>query len=156
MKKLIFVFTLFAGLFVTAATASAGIPVVYSYGPETEVVAQLPDSVMVDGEHVNLGVMYDRFSIFWIPMWNYGETKYVLLNNKKDTYWDLSAENMAFIRAEFNVAVPEEPRIGFWNRTGGKLIWGIIILAAVYGFRSNRKDDSEAETAEKTPPAQEA
>ena len=68
--------------------------------------------MVIDNAHVNLGVMYEQFSIFWIPMWNYGETKFVLVNDKKDTYYDLSAEEIQTLKTDFIPAdsfVPHSP-----------------------------------------------
>jgi len=151
MKKIIFALALFVGLFLSTTTVSA-IPVLYSSGKKVEMVKEIPNLV-VDDERFNLGVMYDQFSIFWIPMWNYGETKYVLFSEDKNsyTYLDLDAEDLAIIKEEFNVDFPDKPTIGFWNRIGGKLIWGLVILAAVAGWWWTRNDDDE----EKEMPAQE-
>jgi hypothetical protein len=146
MKKVILAFTLFAALFLTASTVSAKGIIVYSNGEKMEEIAKLPDDAVVDnGEHVNLCVMYEQFSIFWIPMWNYGETKYVLLNDKKDTYYDLSEEGIEMLKTDFNIDVPEKPTIGFWNKIGGKLIWIAVIVVIIYSWMRSRKDNDEAE-----------
>jgi len=142
MKKAFLTLALFGALFLTANTASAGgVPIIlYSSGEKIEVVKQLPDDALIDGQHVNLGVMYDQFSIFWIPMWNYGEKKFVLVNNKKDTYYEFTEEDVEILKNEFNVIVPEKPTIGFWNRIGGKLVWGAIILIVIFVWLATRKD----------------
>jgi len=92
MKKVVLTLSLVGALFFAANTASARGIIFYSNGEKVEAVKQLPDSAIINDEHVNLGVMYKQFSIFWIPMWNYGETKFVLINDKKDTYYDLTSE----------------------------------------------------------------
>jgi hypothetical protein len=134
-------------LFFTANTAHAKF-IIYSNGEKIEVVKKLPDNVIINDEHVNLGVMYEQFSIFWIPMWNYGEKKFVLINNKKNTYYDLDEEDIEVLKTEFNVKVPAKPTIGFWNKIGGKIIWICVILAAFCGWWFTRKDDEEAEIPE--------
>ncbi len=139
MKKVILVFALFGALFFTTNTASAKGIIVYSNGEKIEVIQELPDSIIIDNNHVNLGVMYEQFSIFWIPMWNYGETKFVLINDKEDTYYDLSAEDIEMLKTEFNIDVPESPSIGFWNKTGGKIIWIVLLLVVLWGFKPSRK-----------------
>ncbi|MCL1943804.1 MAG: hypothetical protein FWF54_09700 [Candidatus Azobacteroides sp.] len=145
MKKMILTFALFGALFFTANSVSARGIIVYSNGEKIEVVKNLPDSVIIDGKHVNLGVMYKQFSVFWIPMWNYGETKSVLVNDKEDIYYDLTAEDVEMLKIGFNIDVPQEPVIGFWNKIGGKIVWGVVILAVICGCLITRKDDKEAE-----------
>jgi hypothetical protein len=139
MKKTILTLALFSALFLTANTAKGVI--FYSNGEKVEVVKTLPEDVIIEDAHFNLGVMYEQFAIFWIPMWNYGETKYVLINDKKDTYYDLSEEDVEDLCTEFNIDVPKKPTIGFWNKIGGKLIWCVVIVAAIYGWWISRKDN---------------
>ncbi|MDR0829778.1 MAG: hypothetical protein LBN95_06670 [Prevotellaceae bacterium] len=152
MRKVIFTMTLLGGLFFAANSVSARGIIFYSNGVKIEVAQELPAELTVgEGEHVNLGVMYEQFSIFWVPMWNYGETKYVLINDAKDTYYDLDAEDFETLKTDFNVTVPETPSIGFWNKIGGKIIWCALILAAVFGWWTSRKDDDEAEIPNQEP-----
>ena len=158
MKKVILTLSLIGAMFFAANTVSARGIIIYSTGEKIETVKQLPDSAIINDEHVNLGVMYKQFSIFWIPMWNYGETKYVFLNDKKNTYYDLEAEDIQSLKTVFNVEVPQAPTIGFWNKTGGKIIWGIVILVVVFGWLSPRKDENkgketETETETEIPPS---
>ena len=89
MKKVLLALTFFGALFLTTTTASAGGVIIYSNGEKVEVVSKLPAEAVIDNSHVNLGVMYEQFAIFWIPVWNYGDVKYVLINDKGDTYYDL-------------------------------------------------------------------
>ena len=141
MKKIILTFSLFLALFFTATTISAKGVIIYSNGEKIEVVKKLPDDATINDEHVNLGIMYKQFSILWIPMWNYGETKYVFINDKKNTYYDFGAEDKELLKTNFDVDVPEAPTIGFWNKIGGKIIWGILLLVIIYGIWTSRKDD---------------
>jgi hypothetical protein len=145
MKKVIFTFIVFAALFLTANSVSAKGIIFYSTGEKIELLETLPPEATIDDVHINLGLMYDQFSIFWIPVWNYGETKYVLVNDEEDTYWDLDTETIELLKTDFKVEIPEEPVIGFWNKIGGKIIWGIVILVALAGWFFTRKDDKEAE-----------
>jgi hypothetical protein len=146
MKKVIFTLTLFGGLFFATNTISARGIIFYSNGEKIEISQKLPEDAILDnGEHVNLAVMYEQFSIFWVPVWNYGETKYVLVNDKETTYYDLTEEDVETLQTDFNIIVPEKPSIGFWNKVGGKLIWGAVILVAICVWWFTRKDDEEAE-----------
>ncbi|MCL1937521.1 MAG: hypothetical protein FWF52_03880 [Candidatus Azobacteroides sp.] len=145
MKTVIVTLALFCALFCSVNTASARGIIVYSNGEKIEVVKNLPDDALVNNEHVNLGVMYKQFSIFWIPMWNYGKTKFVLIDDAKKTYYDLTSEEVEMLKNDFNVDIPSVPTIGFWNKIGGKIIWGAVILAVIITAWTSRKDDKEAE-----------
>ena len=140
MKKIFIALALFCALFFTTNKASAVI--IYSTGEKIEIVKELPDSAIIDNHHVNLGVMYDQFSIFWIPLWNYGETKFVLVNDKKNYYYDLDEEDIQMIRDEFGVKIPNKPKIGFWNKIGGKLVL-ITLIAGIILFRGGNSEDEE-------------
>jgi hypothetical protein len=141
MKKVILTCAILGALVFTARPVSAKGIIFYSNGEKIELFKELPSEAVINGTHVNLGVKYEQFSIFWVPMWNYGETKYVLINDKEDSYWELDTETVEKLRTDFNVDVPQNPTIGFWNRIGGKIIWGIVIFAAIAGWLSSRKDD---------------
>ena len=145
MKKVILTLVLFGAFFCMANIASAGIPIFYSNGEKVDITKTLPQEAVVNNnEHVNLGTMYKQFSIFGIPVWNYGETKYVLINDKKDKYCDLSAEIREMLKTNFTIELPEKPTIGFWNKIGGKIVLGVI-LAAIFIFFVTRKGRKEAE-----------
>lgn len=121
------------------STSSAKGLILYGNDPVVTKVLDLPMNddytvVAQDGQsyHANLGVMYDEFSLFWIPIWNYGEKKYVLFTDTKVgeydyTYADLSAEDVAYLQSQFG-GIPTEPELPFWNAIGGKLILLLVIL----------------------------
>lgn len=141
MKKLILTSLLFGAILFSATDVSARGVIIYSNGEKIEVVKEVPaDIQLIEEEHVNVGVMYEQFSIFWVPMWNYGETVYVLVNDAGDTYWDLSAEEVQYLNEEHAMELPETPVIGFWNKIGGKIIWAAVILFALWGWWHSRKD----------------
>jgi hypothetical protein len=151
MKKLILALALAGALSLAATNASARGFIIYSNGEKLEITQKFPeteDFTFDDGEHMNLGVMYNQFSIFWIPMWNYGETKWVFVNDKRDSYSDeLTAEDIETLRTEYGFDIPDEPKIGFWNRVGGKIVWGIIIaliLCAWWWTREKKKPETAA------------
>ena len=148
MRKIIFTITLFGALFYTANTAYAGGVIIYSNGQKIEVANKLPEEAVIGNEHVNLGVMYDQFSIFWIPIWNYGETKYVLINDKEDKYYDLTSEEIELLKESFDIKISEKPSISFWNKIGGKLIWIVLISAGAIFYLRKRKGNEDAEASE--------
>lgn len=146
MRLLILTLILFGSLFLTTNSVSAKGVIIYGNGEKIDVVHYLPEDITVNnGEHVNLGVMYKQFSLFWIPVWNYGETQYVLINDNEDTYYDIDAEEIDILKSGYDIPISEKPTIDFWNRIGGKLIWGAVILLVIYFGWQGRNDDKEAE-----------
>jgi len=145
MKKSLLALTLFGAMLFTTKTAfAADIPIIYSSGQKIEMVSKLSEEAILNDEHVNLAVMYDQFAIFWIPVWNYGEVKYVLVNDKKDTYYDLEdlEIDIEMLKEEFDLNVPNTPSISFWNKIGGKIVWAALIGVIVFGagmFRKKKK-----------------
>jgi hypothetical protein len=155
MKKVIFTLTLLGGLFFAASAVSARGVIIYSNGEKVEVTKTLPDSISIDDKHVNLGVMYEQFSIFWVPMWNYGETKYVFLNEEENLYYDAEEEYLRYLRDELKINVPQEPSIGFWNKIGGKMIWAVVLALIIYGSLPSRKREKKDDGEEAETPQQE-
>lgn len=143
LKVLFFCLLLFCGV----STSSAKGVIVYGNDPVVTKVLDLPinDAFTIVAEngqsyHANLGVMYDEFSLFWVPIWNYGEMKYVLFTDTKIgeydyTYVDLSAEDVAFLQSQFG-GIPTEPELPFWNAIGGKLV--LLLLILVIGVFFNK------------------
>ncbi len=143
MKKNLSVLMLLAGMLLLPDLASAkGIPIVYSNGQKITVAQSLPDSVQINGEHVNFAVSFNQFAIFWIPMWNYGETKPVLLTDSKTTYYDIEEEDATYLE-QFGIDAGKTPKIPFWDRIGGKLIWGPLVLLILWGILPSRKKKEE-------------
>jgi hypothetical protein len=151
MKTTTLFLTVLAGLMLAsnAASAKGGIPIVYSNGPTFETMHQLPDSVTVDAKHVNFGVAYEQFAIFWIPIWNYGTTEYILVTDSGDEAYTLDEDDLEYISETYGIDTTAPPAISFWNKTGGKAIWGAVIALIVWGvLPSKKKDDDENAVAE--------
>lgn len=102
--------------------------IVYGLGETVSKTQDLPEECTLGDEHVNLGVMYEQFSLFWMPIWNYGDVQYVLLNDKEDTYWDLDEEMIETLKSDFGAEMDETPSIPFWTKVGGKPIIILLIL----------------------------
>lgn len=140
-KKLILVFFFF--LCVAKLSAKATIPIIYSNGEEIEKILDLPlrDEFYFqayDGKsyHVNLGVLHKQFSIFGIPLFNYGTKRYVLYTDKKIgkydyIYDDLTQSDIAYLQREFG-GIPSTPELPFWDAWGGKLL--VLLLVGGYFF----------------------
>lgn len=132
-----------------ALKANAGIAVVYGDGDKISLVKELPKSeefIIQDADdecyHANLGVKYEQFSLFYIPIWNYGDYTYVLYAEDKKgeyLYASLSEEDIALLQSVFG-GIPDIPKLPFWDSVGGKLlILGIIIFFCFLGYRANKE-----------------
>ncbi len=149
MKKFLLSLVLGTSLALVSTPASAAGVIFYSNGEQLEIFQKLPaDYEFDDGDHMNIGVMYNQFSIMWIPVWNYGETKWVWVNDAKDAYNDeVSEEELEYFRTEYAYDIPEKPRIGFWNSIGGKLVWAAII-GGIFLLDRKKKAGKEEEEQE--------
>lgn len=129
LLALVFLF-LFAGV---RNAEAGGIPIIYSSGTEKIVkVADFPDTEdyqLVSGEYVDAGYMFKQVQIFWIPLWNYGGT-YCGWVGKDDTYMEIPKAELDSMAAAAKVTLPENPSLGLWNSLGGKVIVGVLALAA--------------------------
>ena len=132
-------------LFVTCTSVNAkgGIPILYSAGEEVEKVIDLPmrEEYQIQAQdgrwyHADLGILHEQFSIFWVPLFNYGTEKYVLYTDQKIgeydfTYADLYRDDIAYLQSEMG-GIPSTPELPFWDAWGGKLLAllliGIVIL----------------------------
>lgn len=109
--------------------------VFYTTGQDIVKVVDLPDN---DGfkfevtpgkfQYFDLGILHEQFSIFGIPIWNYGEKSYVLY--KDDIYYELDEDWLDAFREE-NVNIPMKPKLPFWDVYGGKLLVFLFLLAWV-------------------------
>ena len=139
-----FILVLIAFIFVSNTASAKGIPIFYGEGPKFVTTHQLPDSVIIDGKHVNFGVGFEQFSIFWVPMWNYGETQYVLVtDDEKQAYTDLGEDELAYLKEEYSIDTDKSPSIPFWDKIGGKMIWGAILLFIIWGIIPSKKSKTE-------------
>ena len=77
-----------------ATTGNAAI--IYSAGKTVEKVMEPPDEFKIqasDGKWYDskVGIMHEQFSLFWIPLINYGEERYVLYTDQKIGKYDVSS-----------------------------------------------------------------
>lgn len=117
-------------LMLLASIPCRAITITYSDGNDIITVQELPHTYdfTIDGIHVDLGILHKQFSILGIPIWNYGDEKYVLFheNEKSYTYYDLDFEEICTLHELFDV--PITPTIPFWDKLGGKILVIIIII----------------------------
>lgn len=142
-------YLLFAILFICSATNvnAKGIPIIYSNGEEVEKIKELPNSEEFSVQagngrwyHADLGVLHEQFSLFWIPLINYGTPKYVLYTDEKIgdydfTYADLSFSEVQYLKSLYS-DISLTPELPFWDAWGGKLLIILIVIGLFY-IKSN-------------------
>lgn len=115
--------------------------IVYHNGPTISKVADLPEDATIDDTHVNLAVMYDQFGLFWLPVWNYGDTKYVLVDDTENTYWDVDEKLLETIKEDYSLDVAATPSIPFLSKVGLKPIIVLIALYFVWSALFSKKEE---------------
>lgn len=130
--------------------ANAKMVILYGNGPEFELLTELPDSVTSeDGNHLNFGITFEQFSVFGVPIWNYGECTYALYDKANETIYSIDEETIAYLKETYNLTIEEEPKPGFWNRFGGKILVLIIIVGAlVFLWKKHENDEEESQQQE--------
>ncbi|MBR1774326.1 MAG: hypothetical protein IJ759_02260 [Bacteroidales bacterium] len=155
MKKIIIIACL---LFAYSLTTQARARIIYSNGQKVSKVLDLPtdenfEIIASDGNvyHANLGILYKQFSLFWIPLFNYGENQYVLYTDTKIgeydfTYSELEPSEIKILQEEYGYNIPTTPQLPSWDRIGGKLLaLAIVCVLIIYGLKKG-KDESEIAT----------
>ena len=142
------VFLFFSILNSTDAMAT---DIIYSNGETFIKVLDLPkDYEMEYNErvyHADLGIKFYQFSLFWIPLFNYGEKKYVYLNERKDDYVfiELTSDDVSELQDIYGSSViPSDPELPFWDVWGGKMVL-ILIIIVWFGYKRIAKDDNTDE-----------
>lgn len=137
------------GAFMCSIPASARGVIVYGIGDALKKIHELPDSLTNDeGNHFNLGVHYQSFSLFWCPVWNYGEYKYALVDDKEEKYIDITTEEAKEIAKEYKFDIPDQPSLPLGTQLGLKPVILLLIVLGIYGqFSGKKKKKEEEETA---------
>lgn len=138
-------------ILLSATTVNAAI--IYSAGETVEKVMELPyiDEFKIqasDGKWYDskVGIMHEQFSLFWIPLINYGEERYVLYTDQKIgkydyTYMDLSKEDIEFLHAAFGL--PLQPKLPFWDAWGGKILFLVLFLLLLIGSKKDKNKNNQ-------------
>lgn len=144
MKKRFIILSLFTLFFSVQFIQAKGV-IIYHNGPKVEVKEELPEDAFINDEHVNLGVMYNQFGLFWLPLWNYGTPQYVLINDKEDTYYDLDEEDIALLQEEYGVNLAKAPKPSLWQQIGLKPVIVLLVFFLIWGNIGGKKDEEERE-----------
>lgn len=150
MKKLLLFFLMLCAFMGSTLPASAAKGViVYGDGEVLKTTQTLPDSCVIDDEHYNFGVRYESFSLFWLPVWNYGEYKYALINDAEDTWAELSVEEAKELGQMYNFEVADEPTLPLLTQIGLKPVILIVVALFIYGlFSRDNKEEEEPQKEE--------
>lgn len=147
MKRLFLFLVLLCATLAYAPKASAKGVILYSNGETLKTLYELPaEATLENGTHVNIGMHYECFSLFWMPVWNYGEYKYALVNDAEDTYEELTSEEAQEIGKKFGIDVPAEPSLPLLSQIGLKPIIILGLLIWVFSLFSG-KDEEEQEAS---------
>lgn len=142
--------------FVSIKANAFPIPIIYSDGTTFTKVYEFPQTEDFEFKnkygnmvHFDLGVEHEEFSLFGIPLWNYGNYKYAIFNDEGDSYsyTELGKDDIATLQ-EIYSDIPDEPELPFWNTVGGKLV-AIAILIVLIGISKGIKDSKEEDSKEK-------
>ncbi len=140
MKKVIMF--LFFIISINPLYAQAGL---ISYdGEEIIGVMSLPQDSRFqtpDGKHVDIGYIYKSVTILFVPIWNY-DGRLVGITGEKNTYLDLTHEQILSISSEAGRKLPKKPYIDFWQRIGGKIVFSLVIILFVINLRIKMRKKS--------------
>lgn len=152
MKKMFLALLGFMFILAIQEVQAKGV-IIYGTGPKVELAEKLNEDMTINNMHVNLGVMYDQFSLFWLPVWNYSDAQYVFISDDETTYWDLTEEDVTFLADEFKIQLTEASP-SLWNKIGLKPIVIFLLITLIWRSFSSEKDEEEGtqeQSADATP-----
>jgi len=144
MKKTI-LFTLFSLFLTTFSFAKATIPIPVCFPCETLAeVKDLPneEDLLESGSYLNFGYLYNEYGAVFVPIWN-TKGRYVLINEAKDSYYDLTDEQLAAIVKAYDIDTSGNP-LSFWKKIGGKIII-IVLIGFVFLSYLGKDPDEESQ-----------
>lgn len=149
MKSLITLLTLATVLFSQVSFAK-GIPIPYGTKDKIIKMVDLPDQEefqLEDGRYFDIGSYYTIKHIVFLA-YSSSDAQIVGYIEDSDEYLEFTPEELKEIAALANVEIPAEAEVSFMDKIGGKVLLGIIALAAAYGiftsyFSKDEDDDEE-------------
>ena len=147
-KTLTTLVVLTALLFTSQKIQAASIPIFWSSGEVLSTVEKLPNEFVNDqNEHLNLAILHKRFSLFWIPIWNYGDFEYVLSTDDEKTYYSVvDSDYIEYLEAEYDMKISAMPSLSIWQKIGGKPLLALLIAFIIWSYIPKKKDDEEFAT----------
>ncbi len=125
----------------------AKIPIPYGEKEKIVKIVDLPDTEefqLEDGRFFDIGIKYTISHIVWLP---YSNTEPIVTGYVDDeTFVELTEEEIKQIASFAKVEIPNDASASFFDRIGGKIILGILLLIVVYGIYSSyfgKKEDEK-------------
>ena len=124
MKREMQIFMMLLAVVGCSFSVHGGIPILYSGGEKIEKVKELPlwEELQIQASdgcwyHADLGILHEQFSIFYIPLVNYGTETYVLFANEKvgdydATFCELDEETLSYLQSEIG-GIPTVSQLPF-------------------------------------------
>lgn len=79
-----------------------------------------------------------------MPVWNYGDYKWALVNDAEDTYTELTHEEAQALATEYGIGeIPERPDLPLMSKIGLKPVLLLLIAFMIYGWLSPDKKEEE-------------
>ena len=118
----------------------------FGWGDEKIIkVMDLPDNedlLAQDGDYVDLGYRYQLVTIFFVPVWNYNGNWCGYIG-KDDIYIPMTKEEWSDVFYAYGLTFPDNPNIPFWDKIGGKLLIGALLLLYIYYKNFDKKEEDE-------------
>ena len=132
--------------FVTPKDANAFF---YSFGTEeSSKVATLPDTYefKFGDDYVDIGVIYERFEIVFLPIWQSNMRYIAIIPNDNSKYYDLTEKEIEDLAKKAGIALPllTEVKLNFWHEWGGKLILVFLLFLLYRVFKRRGHDIMES------------
>ena len=134
---------------ITNVSARAKIP--FGKKEVITIVSELPDNEMYETsegskEYLELATLHEEFNIAWIlPLWITQEPKLVLYNEKSDTYYEVSEEEMNEILTENKIKKEDVLNVPFYNKYGGKVLLIILIGLVAWSYMGKKEEETAKE-----------
>jgi len=128
----------------------ARVPVLFSWG--NEGIAKILDFPDIEelksgdsNQFIDAGIRYKQVSIFFFPVWNYDATWCGYIGSDKE-YINLNYEQLNEIANGVKMTLPDAPEDGiqFWDKYGGKLVFGVLLLAFLMYSAASSKEEEKA------------
>ena len=122
-------------------------PVFFSIGGErTHKIADFPDTAEFQTSgvlryYVDAGVVYKQITIFFLPLWNY-DIRWAGYMPNTSQYVDMTRSELEELATRANVVLPRDPELPLWDRVGGKLVLGLLVVI-LWLYRSRYGYDDE-------------
>lgn len=136
------VIALSAGMMLSASQGRAARRGVFEWGSEKIILVKKlpPEFQTTSGKHFDLGYLYKRIIVLFVPVWAYGG-RWCLYVTDQDKYlgrYD-EAKTLALLRDQGQAPPRKRPSLPFWDRVGGKLVWGGVLLVIVIVILAGRR-----------------